>query len=263
MPKLVPPEFSYQVRGVLLDVYNAPGPMLCEDKGEETMTQSEIQNPKSGMVRVLLAEDHTIVRKGLRSLLEAEAGIEVIGEAEDGREAIRKVQELLPDVVLMDISMPKLNGLEATRQIKKWFPGVKVLILTMHANEEYVLQILRAGASGYVVKRAAPTELVLAIQAISRGDAFLSPSISKEVIEEYIRQAEGTVENSYDKLTNREREVLQLIAEGHSSREIAELLHISQKTVRGHRARLMDKLDVHSTAGLTQYAIRKGVINAD
>jgi two-component system response regulator NreC len=215
-------------------------------------------------IRVLLADDHTIVRKGLRSLLDGEAEIEVIGEAEDGREAVEKAQQLLPDVVLMDITMPTLNGLEATRQIKKLFPKMKVLILTMHATEEYVLQILRAGASGYVVKQAAPAELVSAIRAVYRGDSFLSPSISRKVIEEYIRQTEAMVEeNSYDRLTDREREVLQLIAEGCSSREIAEGLYISEKTVRAHRAHLMDKLDIHSVAELTQYAIRKGVIGLE
>ena len=215
-------------------------------------------------IRVLLAEDHTIVRKGLRSLLDGEAGIEVIGEAEDGREAVEKVGQLLPDVVLMDITMPSLNGLEATRQIKKRFPEVKVVILTMHANEEYIFQILRAGASGYLVKQAAPTELLSAIQAAYQGESFLSPSISRKVIEEYIQQAEATAEkDSYDQLTDREREVLQLIAEGHPNREIADLLHISVKTVETHRANLMDKLDVHSTAELTQYAIRKGVISTD
>jgi DNA-binding NarL/FixJ family response regulator len=215
-------------------------------------------------IRVLLAEDHTIVRKGLRSLLDDEAGIEVIGEAQDGREAVEKVQQLLPDVVLMDITMPALSGLEATRQIKKRFPEVQVLILTMHATEEYIFQILRAGASGYVVKQAAPNELISAIQAVYRGESFLSPSISKKIIEEYIRQAEAMAErDSYDQLTTREREVLQLIAEGHSTREIAELLHISTKTVETHRAHLMDKLDTYSTAELTQYAIRKGVIRAD
>ena len=214
-------------------------------------------------IRVLLADDHTIVRKGLRSLLEGQAGIEVIGEAEHGREAVQKTQELLPDVVLMDLSMPGLSGLEATRQIRKRFPEVKVLVLTRHANEEYIFQILRAGASGYVVKKAAPTELMLAIKAVYQGDSFLSPAISRPVIEEYIRKAEAMEENSHDRLTDREREVLQLIAEGHSSREIAELLHISEKTVRAHRAHLMDKLDIHSTAELTQYAIRKGVIGAD
>ena len=214
-------------------------------------------------IRVLLAEDHTIVRKGLRSLLDGEVGMEVIGEAEDGREAIQMTQQLLPDVVLMDISMPGLNGLEATRQIKERFPEVKVLVLTRHADEEYVFQILRAGASGYVVKKAAPAELILAIQAVYRGDSFLSPSISRKVIAEYIRTAEAMEENSYDRLTDREREVLQLIAEGHSNREIAELLHISEKTVRAHRAHLMDKLGIHSTAELTGYAIRKGVVSLD
>jgi len=215
-------------------------------------------------IQVLLVEDHTIVRKGLRSLLDGEAGIEVTGEAQDGREAIERVQQLHPDVVVMDIAMPTLNGLEATRQIKKRFPEVKVVALTMHANEEYISQILRAGASGYVVKQAAPAELVCAIQAAYWGDSFLSPSISKKVIEEYIRRAEAMgEEDSYDRLTDREREVLQLIAEGYSNREIAELLHISVKTVEAHRAHLMDKLDIHSTAQLTQYAIRKGVITPE
>jgi two-component system response regulator NreC len=211
-------------------------------------------------IRVLLAEDHAIVRKGLRALLEDEANVEVIGEAEDGREAVRITEQLRPDVVLMDISMPHLSGLEATRQIKKRFPEVQVLVLTRHANEEYVFQILRAGASGYVVKKAAPAELILAIQSVYRGASFLSPSISRPVIEEYICRAEAMEENSYDRLTDREREVLQLIAEGHSSGEIAELLHITERTVRAHRGHLMDKLDIHSAAELAQYAIRKGVI---
>jgi two-component system response regulator NreC len=215
-------------------------------------------------IRVLLAEDHTIVRKGLRSLLDGEAGIEVIGEAGDGREAVEKVRQLLPDVVVMDITMPVLNGLEATRQIKKRFPEVKVLILTMHAAEEYVFQILRAGASGYVVKQAAPSELIAAVQAVCRGESFLSPSISGKVIEKYIRQAGATAEeDGYDRLTTREREVLQLVAEGRSSREIAGLLRISTKTVETHRANLMAKLDIHSTAEVTQYAIRRGLISPD
>jgi len=215
-------------------------------------------------IGVLLADDHTIVRKGLRSLLDSEAGIEIIGEAQDGREAIEKVEQLHPDVVLMDIVMPTLNGLEATRQIKKRFPEVKVLALTMHANEDYISQILRAGASGFVVKQATPAELVSAIQVVHRGDFFLSPSISSKIVEEYIRRAEAMgEEDSYDTLTDREREVLQLIAEGHPNREIAELLHISVGTVGTHRTHLMDKLDIHSTAELTQYAIRKGVIRPD
>ena len=215
-------------------------------------------------IRVLLAEDHTIVRKGLRSLLDGEAGIEVVGEAEDGRAAVEHARQLRPDVVLMDIAMPGLNGLEATRQLKRQFPEVKVLVLTMYANEEYIFQILRAGASGYVVKKAAPGELVTAIQTVHRGDFYLSPSISRTVIEEYVRQAEAMAsEDSYDRLSPREREVLQLIAEGQPNREIAETLHISVKTVETHRANLMEKLDLHSTAQLTQYAIRKGVVSPD
>ena len=215
-------------------------------------------------IRVLLAEDHTIVRKGLRSLLDGEAGIEVVGEAEDGRAAVEHARQLRPDVVLMDIAMPGLNGLEATRQLKRQFPEVKVLVLTMYANEEYIFQILRAGASGYVVKKAAPGELVTAIQTVHRGDFYLSPSISRTVIEEYVRQAEAMAgEDRYERLTPREREVLQLIAEGHANREIGEVLHISVKTVETHRANLMEKLDLHSTAQLTQYAIRKGVVSPD
>jgi DNA-binding NarL/FixJ family response regulator len=214
--------------------------------------------------RVLLAEDHTIVRKGLRSLLETQAGIEVIGEAQDGREALLKAEQLHPDIVLMDITMPGLNGLEATRQIKKRFPEVKVLILTVHSSEEYIREILRAGASGYLVKQAAPNELIAAIEAIQRGESYLSPSVSRKVVREYVQHAAGSADaDTYERLTDREREVLQLIAEGNSTRDIAELLHLSVKTAETHRARLMRKLDIHSTAELTQYAIRRGVISLD
>ena len=214
--------------------------------------------------RVLLAEDHTIVRKGLRSLLDKETGIKVVGEAEDGREAIVKAEELHPDVVVMDIAMPGLNGLEATRQIKKRFPDMKILILTMHTNEEYVLQTLNAGASGYLVKKAAPAELISAINAVHKGDSFLSPSISRTVIDEYIRRSKeiSEGEEGFEQLTVREREVLQLIAEGRKTREIAELLYISIKTVETHRAHIMNKLDIHSTAELTRYAMRKGIISS-
>ena len=214
--------------------------------------------------RVLLAEDHTIVRKGLRSLLDKETGIEVVGEAEDGREAIVKAEELHPDVVVVDIAMPGLNGLEATRQIKKRFPDMKILILTMHANEEYILQSLKAGASGYLVKKSAPAELISAINAVHKGNSFLSPSISRTVIDEYIRRSKeiSEGEEGFEQLTVREREVLQLIAEGRKTREIAELLYISIKTVETHRAHIMNKLDIHSTAELTRYAIRKGIISS-
>ena len=213
-------------------------------------------------IKVLLAEDHTIVRQGLRSLLDGETEIEVVGEAEDGRQAIEQAQRLLPDVVLMDITMPVLNGLEATRQIKKLFPQVKVLVLTVHSTEEYIFQILRAGASGYVVKQAAVSELVQAIQTVYQGDSFLSSSISRRVVEEYGRRAEA-MEDKHDKLTDREREVLQLVAEGRTNREIAQLLHVTVKTVEAHRKHVMDKLSLHSTAELTRYALRKGMVGPD
>jgi len=215
-------------------------------------------------IKVLLAEDHTIVRKGIRSLLDDQPNIEVIGEAEDGREAIEKVEKLAPDIILMDNTMPILNGLEATRQIKKRFPEIKILILTMHTNEEYILQFLRVGASGYLVKQTAPTELVSAIEAVYRGDSFLSPSISRTIIDEYLRHAEATGKwDSYDSLTDREREVLQLLAEGYSTKEIADHLHISAKTVGVHKINLMHKLNLHSQSELTKYAIRKGIISLD
>jgi DNA-binding NarL/FixJ family response regulator len=218
-----------------------------------------------GNIRVLLAEDHTIVRKGLRSLLEDEEGIEVIGEAEDGREAIKLAEKLHPDIVVMDIAMPGLNGLEATRQLRKLHPEIKILILSVYANEEYVFQTLQAGAEGYLVKKAAPSELILAIKAVHQGNSFLSPSISRTVIDEYIRRAEEISEgdDAFKNLTARETEVLQLIAEGRKTREIAELLYISIKTVETHRAHIMDKLGIHSTAELTQYAISKGIISSD
>jgi DNA-binding NarL/FixJ family response regulator len=217
-------------------------------------------------IKVLLAEDHTIVRKGIRSLLDGVTDIEVVGEAEDGREAVEKVGQLLPDVVLMDNTMPILNGLEATRQIKKQFPQIVVLILTMHTDEEYIFQFLQAGASGYLVKKTAPKELVSAIKAVYRGDSFLSPSISKKVVEEYLRHGRETdarQEDSYTYLTDREREVLQLIAEGFSNKEIAEQLHLSIKTVGNHRLNLMEKLDIHNVSDLTKYAIRKGIISLE
>ncbi|MDX1520078.1 MAG: response regulator transcription factor [Anaerolineae bacterium] len=216
------------------------------------------------MIKVLLAEDHTIVRKGIRALLDPVTEIEVVGEAEDGREAIEKVGQLLPDVVLMDNTMPTLNGLEATRQIKKQFPDIMVLILTMHTDEEYIFQFLQAGASGYLIKKTAPKELVSAIKAVHRGDSFLSPSISRKVIDGYLRHVEETDKtDSYTQLTNREREVLQLIVEGLSNKEIAEQLHLSVKTIGNHRINLMEKLDLHNVSDLTKYAIRKGIISLE
>ncbi len=214
-------------------------------------------------ITVLVAEDHTIVRKGICSLIDGKAEIQVVGEAEDGREAIDKAGTLLPDVVLMDITMPHLNGLEATRQIKKLFPQIKILALTMYTNEEYILQILQAGASGYVIKQAAPAELISAIHAVYRGDSFLSPSISKTIIDEYLRRTTPAVPVEQEKLTDREREVLQLIAEGYSNREIADKLNLSVKTVGVHRTNIMEKLEIHNVTDLVKYALRKGIISLD
>jgi len=215
-------------------------------------------------IRVLLAEDHTIVRKGIRALLDDEPTIDVVGEAENGREAVEKCETLCPDVVIMDHTMPLLNGLEATRQIRERAPEVKVLILTMHTNEAYIFEFLQAGAAGYLVKQSAPTDLVAAILAIQQGQSYLSPAISKTVIDEYLRH--GTADGSGhipDPLTAREREILQLVAEGYSNREIGEQLHISVKTVGVHRLNLMQKLDLHSPTALTKYAIRKGIISLE
>ena len=213
-------------------------------------------------IRVLLADDHTIVRQGIKALLDAQEGIEVVGEAEDGREAVEKVKQLGPDVVVVDITMPNLNGIEATRHIKKINPEMKVLALTVHDNEEYVHQILQAGASGYLLKESAVSDLVSAINAVVKGDIFLSPSISKVVVKDYIRhvEAESGEFDSLNILTNREREILQLVAEGNTNKEIAGLLKLSVKTVDVHRSHIMDKLNIHDITGLVKYSIRKGLI---
>lgn len=210
--------------------------------------------------RVVLVDDHALVRAGIRSLIEKISGLEVVGEAGDGRQAINIVKETNPDIVLMDVAMTGLNGLESTVRIIKEFPQIRVLILSMHTNEEYVLQALRAGASGYLVKDAATIELELAIQAVSRGETYLSPSISKTVVNNYL-QKKPTLEGGLDQLTPRQREILQLIAEGKSTKEIAFLLNLSTKTIEAHRAQLMDRLDVHDVTGLVRYAMRVGLIN--
>jgi len=211
-------------------------------------------------VRILLADDHTILRDGIRALLEDEPDMIVIGEAEDGRTAVKLACELKPDVVLMDIAMPLLNGLEATRQIKHDCPQVKVLILTMHENEEYIRQVLASGAMGYILKDAAARELLDAIHAVRRGEAILSPAITRLVIENYLRWGD-LQEDSTNGLSPREREVLQLIAEGYSNKQIAEILYISIKTVQAHRMNLMSKLDLHDRADLIKYAIQRKIID--
>ncbi len=211
-------------------------------------------------IRVLLADDHTILREGIRSLLEDQADIQVVGEAEDGRAVVQLAAELQPDVVLIDIAMPRLNGLEATRQIKRDHPRIGLLILTMHDNEEYVRQGLAAGASGYVLKRAAASELVAAIRAVHRGEAVLSPAVTRIVLEDYLRRDGSGGAPASGELTPREREVLQLIAEGYTSKEIAEMLSLSVKTVQAHRTSLMQKLDLHDRGDLIKYAIQKKII---
>ncbi len=212
--------------------------------------------------KVLLVDDHTIVRQGIKALLDTQEGIEVVGEAEDGREAIEKAKQMAPNVIVIDITMPNLNGIEATRQIKKINPEIKVLVLTVHDNEEYIHRILQAGASGYLLKESAVSDLVSAINAVEKGDIFLSPSISKVVVKDYIRHVE-TDSGDFDSLnvlTNREREVLQLIAEGHTNRDIARILKLSIKTIDVHRSHIMDKLNIRDITGLVKYSIRKGLI---
>jgi DNA-binding NarL/FixJ family response regulator len=211
------------------------------------------------VTRILLADDHTLLRAGIRSLLEKMPGVEVVGEAADGREALNLVKELLPSIVLMDIAMAGLNGLEATARIAKEFPHTRVIILSMHANEEYVLQTLRAGAAGYLLKDAATAELELAIQAVARGDTYLSPAISKRVIEDYLGRTTGE-KSPMELLTPRQREILQLIAEGKTTKEMAFVLNVSVKTVETHRTQLMDRLNIHDVPGLVRHAMRMGLV---
>src|SRR5688572_19547874 len=213
-------------------------------------------------IKVLLVDDHTIVRQGLRVLLEAESDITVVGEAETGRQALQMTRKLAPHVVVMDIAMPNLNGLEATRQINKEFPATKVLVLSSYSDDEYVHQLSEAGAAGYLLKQTAAGDLIKAVREVRQGNAFFSPTISKRLLDQY-REAflGGTpVRKRTDFLTTREAEVLQLIAEGKPNKSIATELCISIKTVEKHRQQVMNKLNIHDIAGLTRYAIAKGVI---
>jgi RNA polymerase sigma factor (sigma-70 family) len=225
---------------------------------------SETARQASAVVRVLLVDDHTILREGVRSLLADEPDLRVIGEARDGVEAVEQVGRLGPDVVVMDMVMPRMNGLEATQQIKKRHPDVKILILSMYDDDEYVQQIIQAGASGYVLKRVASDDLVRAIREVYRGSSFLYPPIAAKLIEDYVRRVRGAeADEAVEPLTAREREVLTLIADGNTNQEIAEQLCVSKKTVESHRANIMRKLDLHDVTELVKYALRKGLIKLD
>jgi DNA-binding NarL/FixJ family response regulator len=210
-------------------------------------------------IRVLLADDHTLVRAGLRRLLEGIAGVEVVGEAGDGLEALRLSGELRPDVVLLDIGMPGLNGLDAASRLLALDADIRGLILSMHTSEEYVLRALRAGCAGYLLKRSAVSELEVAVRALARGETYLSPAVSKQVVDDYVGRTGGSAD-PLEALTPRQREILQLVAEGHTSKEIAERLGLSFKTVEGHRAQIMERLHLQDVTGLVRFAIRVGLV---
>lgn len=213
-------------------------------------------------LRILLADDHTLVRQGLRRILEEKPEWEVVAEAHDGREAVLRAVELNPDIVIMDITMPRLNGTEATRQITRKAPDVRVLVLSMHMDESYVLQTLRAGARGYLLKDSVDTDLVRAVTAVNEGKSFFSPSVAKMMLDDYIRHLEQQgVTDRFELLSEREREIFQLIAEGNSNKNIANLLSLSISTVETHRSHIMEKLDLHSTTEIILYAVRKGVLS--
>jgi two-component system response regulator NreC len=212
-------------------------------------------------VRILLADDHTIVREGLRGLLEKEPGLAVVGEAADGRETVRLAEELSPDVVVMDLAMPGMNGMEATRRIQAANPRIAVVVLSMHLDESYVLGALKAGAKGYLLKDSLRREVVEAIRAAAQGRSFLTRKVRQILQEDYVNELQRRgLEDSYDLLTDREREVLQLIAEGRANKEVASLLNISLTTVETHRMHILQKLDLHSVPELILYAVRKGII---
>lgn len=214
-------------------------------------------------IRILLADDHKITRQGLRSLLDKQSDMEVVAEAEEGRTAVRLVRELLPDVVIMDVSMPDLNGMEAARQITREFSDVRIVALSMHSDSLFVTEMLKSGALGYLLKDCAFEELALAIRTVVAGKIYLSPSISSVVVDDYLHRLSKADFSGLDVLTSREREVLQLLAEGKSTKQIALKLHISGKTVETHRRQIMNKLDIHTVAELTKYAIRKGLTSLE
>jgi DNA-binding NarL/FixJ family response regulator len=214
-----------------------------------------------GKIRIVLGDDHTVVRQGLRKILEGHEDWEVVGEAADGREAVRMTLALEPEVAILDIGMPLLSGIEATRQIVRRQPGSGVLILSMHAEEAFITQALQAGARGYLLKDSADTDLIRGVTAVAAGKSFFSPAAAKVMLDDYLRHlAKKGIVDRYEALSEREREIFQLVAEGHSNKDVADLLSISVATVETHRAHILQKLDVHSTAELVLYAVRRGVI---
>ncbi len=224
--------------------------------------QSNQDNAVDSKIRVLLVDDHAILRAGLKMMLNAQPDIEVVGEANGGKQGVIEAQRLHPDVVIMDISMPEMNGIEATRQIKRDLPQVRVLMLTMYENEEYLFQGLRAGAAGYILKDAADTDLISAIRIVQSGRAYLSPAAQSMMVGDYLQRVHaGEEKGSFDVLTEREREILKLVAEGMTNNQIAERLVISPKTVDTHRTHIMDKLDLHNRAELVRFAMRRGLLD--
>ena len=213
-------------------------------------------------IRILLADDHTLVRHGFRKILEDRPEWEIVAEASDGRDAVRQAIAVRPDVAVLDIGMPLLNGIDATRQLVRRPPDIRVLILSMHADEAYITQALKAGARGYLLKDSADSDLIRAITALASGKSFFSPAVSKVMLDDYVRHlAEKGIVDRFESLSEREREVLQLAAEGRSNKEIAELLHLSPGTVETHRAHILQKLDIHNTAELVLYAVRRGMVS--
>jgi len=213
-------------------------------------------------VRLVLGDDHTLVRQGLRKILEEQPDWEVVAQAADGRDAVKQALALNPDVVVLDIGMPLLNGIEATRQIVRRLPSAHVLILSMHADEAYITRALQAGAQGYLLKDCADEELIRAVTSVSAGKSFFSPAVARVMLDDYVRHlASKGIADRYDALSEREREIFQLVAEGHSNKEVAGLLHVSPATVETHRAHILEKLDVHNTAELVLFAVRRGVIS--
>jgi len=211
-------------------------------------------------IRILIADDHNLVRDGIRAILQHVEGFQVVDEACDGLEVLEKMRTKKPNLILMDIGMARLNGLDATERVKKEFPDARVVILSMHANEEYVLRALRSGASGYLLKDAKKQELIFAIRAVAEGNTYLSPQVSRRVIDTYVSSVEKEA-SPLEQITPRQREILKLIAEGRTNKEIAQVLNISVKTVDTHRTQLMERLDIHDIAGLVRFAIKMGLVN--